>query len=107
MRVVGGMCGVTLVLFSFFFFSSRRRHTRCYRDWSSDVCSSDLAWPGISFSSSGVNYILAPVSICCRIIENKKPLHFCKGFSYQPTNNLHFRLLNGFYNIFYSNVLSF
>src|SRR6266852_6643362 len=25
-----------------FFFSSRRRHTRCYRDWSSDVCSSDL-----------------------------------------------------------------
>src|SRR5216684_7769072 len=27
----------------FFFFSSRRRHTRCSRDWSSDVCSSDLA----------------------------------------------------------------
>src|SRR5207245_4759040 len=26
----------------FFFFSSRRRHTRCYRDWSSDVYSSDL-----------------------------------------------------------------
>src|SRR5207245_6295175 len=25
-----------------FFFSSRRRHTRCYSDWSSDVCSSDL-----------------------------------------------------------------
>src|SRR5207245_3681276 len=24
------------------FFSSRRRHTSCYRDWSSDVCSSDL-----------------------------------------------------------------
>src|SRR2546422_538968 len=30
-------CGV-----EFFFFSSRRRHTRCSRDWSSDVCSSDL-----------------------------------------------------------------
>src|SRR5256884_4614618 len=30
------------VSFSFFFFSSRRRHTRCSRDWSSDVCSSDL-----------------------------------------------------------------
>src|SRR3989440_8079954 len=26
----------------FFFFSSRRRHTRSDRDWSSDVCSSDL-----------------------------------------------------------------
>src|SRR6266852_5429849 len=30
----------------FFFFSSRRRHTRCYRDWSSDVCSSDLTGLG-------------------------------------------------------------
>src|SRR5207245_5656373 len=28
------------------FFSSRRRHTRCYRDWSSDVCSSDLSRGG-------------------------------------------------------------
>src|SRR5699024_12189219 len=27
-----------------FFFSSRRRHTRSKRDWSSDVCSSDLAY---------------------------------------------------------------
>src|SRR5207249_9111707 len=32
-------------LFSlYFFFSSRRRHTRSKRDWSSDVCSSDLAF---------------------------------------------------------------
>src|SRR5204862_2256389 len=29
--------------FFFFFFSSRRRHTRSLRDWSSDVCSSDLS----------------------------------------------------------------
>src|SRR5260370_32335810 len=29
----------------FFFFSSRRRHTRFKCDWSSDVCSSDLAEP--------------------------------------------------------------
>src|SRR5439155_5216103 len=29
----------------FFFFSSRRRHTRWPRDWSSDVCSSDLRRP--------------------------------------------------------------
>src|SRR5262245_64945507 len=33
---------ITAVVF-FFFFSSRRRHTRCLSDWSSDVCSSDLA----------------------------------------------------------------
>src|SRR5437868_12725985 len=30
----------------FFFFSSRRRHTRSKRDWSSDVCSSDLVDAG-------------------------------------------------------------
>src|SRR3989449_3129352 len=33
---------VLLVHGRVFFFSSRRRHTRCSRDWSSDVCSSDL-----------------------------------------------------------------
>src|SRR5256884_1383523 len=38
------------LLFFFFFFSSRRRHTRCSRDWSSDVCSSDI----ISFVLAGV-----------------------------------------------------
>src|SRR3989449_11603956 len=31
-----------------FFFSSRRRHTRCSRDWSSDVCSSDLVLAVVS-----------------------------------------------------------
>src|SRR6266496_6303883 len=31
-----------MVIVLFFFFSSRRRHTRSLRDWSSDVCSSDL-----------------------------------------------------------------
>src|SRR6266542_107370 len=35
---------------SSFFFSSRRRHTRCYRDWSSDVCSSDLRLPAPGLS---------------------------------------------------------
>src|SRR3989442_8636877 len=39
-----GECILVFVgcVFFFFFFSSRRRHTRCGRDWSSDVCSSDL-----------------------------------------------------------------
>src|SRR5207248_5128483 len=35
MRVILSLCRL-------FFFSSRRRHTRSYGDWSSDVCSSDL-----------------------------------------------------------------
>src|SRR5260370_23992863 len=37
------MCESFYSLISFFFFSSRRRHTRFKCDWSSDVCSSDLA----------------------------------------------------------------
>src|SRR5216684_1537730 len=49
-----------------FFFSSRRRHTRCSRDWSSDVCSSDLR--GFALESCGfalyvVALALAPLSI--------------------------------------------
>src|SRR5690606_39419503 len=37
-----------LLLLRVFFFSSRRRHTRFSRDWSSDVCSSDLlSWKAI------------------------------------------------------------
>src|SRR2546429_2353550 len=39
-RVLVAYCN--LINCFFFFFSSRRRHTRCSRDWSSDVCSSDL-----------------------------------------------------------------
>src|SRR5207248_5456696 len=42
----------------FFFFSSRRRHTRSYGDWSSDVCSSDLT----TFTYANVR--VAPARIC-------------------------------------------
>src|SRR5690606_39602225 len=41
---VGVVCAVWC-LGCLFFFSSRRRHTRFSRDWSSDVCSSDLKRP--------------------------------------------------------------
>src|SRR5699024_11766335 len=36
------LLGKNSLLVILFFFSSRRRHTRSKRDWSSDVCSSDL-----------------------------------------------------------------
>src|SRR5271170_4350595 len=46
-----------------FFFSSRRRHTRSTRDWSSDVCSSDLGAPyvenGIHESPGGFDVVTA------------------------------------------------
>src|SRR2546429_5912742 len=45
-----------LFFFSFFFFSSRRRHTRCSRDWSSDVCSSDLIDAGKTTSTERILY---------------------------------------------------
>src|SRR5699024_11935247 len=40
------------VIYLFFFFSSRRRHTRSKRDWSSDVCSSDLTSQPYVFDDS-------------------------------------------------------
>src|SRR5262245_27343492 len=40
-----------------FFFSSRRRHTRCLSDWSSDVCSSDL-W-GLLLTLGGMEFAAA------------------------------------------------
>src|SRR2546429_6837484 len=46
----------------YFFFSSRRRHTRCSRDWSSDVCSSDL--DGGSPSSSRVLALMHSMVTC-------------------------------------------
>src|SRR5215510_15322785 len=52
MSSIGNGCLSSTLLWSpatgsafFFFFSSRRRHTRWPRDWSSDVCSSDLDCP--------------------------------------------------------------
>src|SRR5699024_11884652 len=47
---------LVIILF-FFFFSSRRRHTRSKRDWSSDVCSSDLDLNGKSIATSYPNIL--------------------------------------------------
>src|SRR5438034_11536175 len=47
------------VLALLFFFSSRRRHTRSLCDWSSDVCSSDLAFGGVRSARRGVGSDIA------------------------------------------------
>src|SRR3989449_4518484 len=47
-----------MLFYFFFFFSSRRRHTRCSRDWSSDVCSSDLR--DLERGEAGVDVLEAP-----------------------------------------------
>src|SRR5690606_39717107 len=67
-----------IIFLFFFFFSSRRRHTRFSRDWSSDVCSSDLqAWNGDrsgyrTAQRSGVEHRLMPtLEIRCHHIERQ------------------------------------
>src|SRR3989449_9512605 len=52
-------------LFWIFFFSSRRRHTRCSRDWSSDVCSSDLE-EGVQIFEQAVEVAAAPLRLLPR-----------------------------------------
>src|SRR5207249_7052569 len=54
-----------------FFFSSRRRHTRSKRDWSSDVCSSDLMTIWFVLASSAE----APFSVWprLRLAKNNEP----------------------------------
>src|SRR5215467_10230546 len=48
-------------MFIFFFFSSRRRHTRLQGDWSSDVCSSDLLFTVLAFPVRAIGWVLTEV----------------------------------------------
>src|SRR5690606_40017091 len=60
-----------------FFFSSRRRHTRFSRDWSSDVCSSDLLNPGHDLEETYTR-----VSEVCRMLLEKNILPIILGGSH-------------------------
>src|SRR2546430_2994781 len=78
------------MLRNFFFFSSRRRHTRFDCDWSSDVCSSDLSCIGVSRSSLPAASdrglpCRAGTLYCCRSEEHTSEL--------QSQSNLVCRLL--------------
>src|SRR6266436_6763805 len=55
----------------FFFFSSRRRHTRCSRDWSSDVCSSDLVLEICAHVGAygAVDMITPVLTLCPEVVE--------------------------------------
>src|SRR5690606_40092670 len=91
-----------------FFFSSRRRHTRFSRDWSSDVCSSDLKWDlpvidPISFQSTrpdvffGGDAALGPKNIITAVAHGHQAaisIHlYCSGQNVldrpAPTVNLY------------------
>src|SRR2546429_5135688 len=67
-----------------FFFSSRRRHTRCSRDWSSDVCSSDLPRLAGKRVDAGaitelLHAVLAPGDRVCLEGNNQKQADFLAG----------------------------
>src|SRR3712207_1543620 len=57
-------------MYFFFFFSSRRRHTRYWRDWSSDVCSSDLVPVAIPLSWFMMVY---PSYVLANFISSGRP----------------------------------
>src|SRR5438094_2807646 len=59
-----------------FFFSSRRRHTRSYGDWSSDVCSSDLGGivPGDQIGNRQLDFEVPPELQDRRILHAAEPL---------------------------------
>src|SRR3712207_9026025 len=66
------------LIFVFFFFSSRRRHTRYWRDWSSDVCSSDLhPIAGVSIGESHPHVLLteahAAIAVHIRAVQPPVP----------------------------------
>src|SRR5205814_6128020 len=57
--------------FVVFFFSSRRRHTRCLSDWSSDVCSSDLNGSQLTGIQSGARPIECRVLVLPEARDNE------------------------------------
>src|SRR5690606_40576767 len=68
--------GVLFVV-TFFFFSSRRRHTRFSRDWSSDVCSSDLG-KNLPFLADPVRTVYG-LLLGCRIPPGVYYIHIVGG----------------------------
>src|SRR6266699_6291389 len=72
----------------FFFFSSRRRHTRCGRDWSSDVCSSDLEVlrPGDialdtvgPFQTRSTRLVEGAIEIGCDVVDLSDSLAYARA----------------------------
>src|SRR5439155_5537424 len=57
--IIGALC----CSFFVFFFSSRRRHTRWPRDWSSDVCSSDLEVAAVDYMLNISGDLVSPTIV--------------------------------------------
>src|SRR5476651_2733148 len=77
----------------FFFFSSRRRHTRYWRDWSSDVCSSDLA-PGQETGGVKVAQIVDDPAPMRMVYEPGNPMADAKGYVQMPNVDVVSEMVN-------------
>src|SRR3712207_8914910 len=75
-------------LFFFFFFSSRRRHTRYWRDWSSDVCSSDLNV--VDDHLMGITHVIRAEEW---IPSTPKHIQLYKAFGWEAPEFIHMPLL--------------
>src|SRR5258705_1880591 len=75
--VAEGACQADPKCSSWFFFSSRRRHTRCLSDWSSDVCSSDLSCTDCALYCGW--YSLANYVDCCRFVPGAVAYHIASA----------------------------
>src|SRR6266852_6118254 len=64
------------------FFSRRRRHTRCYRDWSSDVCSSDLRI-GKDATPATLVVALAPLNVAPLGLDKRASVMLTPGSAAQ------------------------
>src|SRR2546426_7918181 len=72
-----------IFIFLFFFFSSRRRHTRLQGDWSSDVCSSDLYWIAERIETWSVGY---NPPLANQYMANFESTYGCFIFGSDPNN---------------------
>src|SRR5437660_8187860 len=73
------------ILLFFFFFSSRRRHTRWPRDWSSDVCSSDLLLDVIAEGVETIQQVALLKKLHCKYGQG---FYFSKPLSAEGTKAL-------------------
>src|SRR5690606_39630599 len=65
-----------------FFFSSRRRHTRFSRDWSSDVCSSDLQQASTAVFGWGAGAVLRPLLFFAIVVQTPNPANAAMQFDH-------------------------
>src|SRR5438132_10029045 len=73
-------------MFEYFFFSSRRRHTRSLCDWSSDVCSSDLVAVAVWYFGKTIHELYEKIqaalaTLTARVQENLAGVRIVRAYA--------------------------